>query len=288
VDGRGLECRALKRRATPPATSGDGEAEAGSEPAITVCMASVVNVFPEGATSDETGPVFASRPVARRRRLHPRILPEHDAFQAVLHDDEVATFYLRMIQKALHHMCVTSTVGRSLEVKVAPCPERSAQALFQLIQDKFDAEVTNDDDAKLNYLTYKIELSSIDEIKEMCGFQYRWDTGWENMRMTRGNCLTLIPPPLMILFRRSRNRANVCPKELSIVATAFRIHPLRLQLNCGTELRTSVDLVYLLEKDANASMLEWSKYPRAPSLSDRWIAWAHSPAVDSVSVDEVV
>ncbi|KAL1528980.1 hypothetical protein AB1Y20_010301 [Prymnesium parvum] len=222
-------------------------------------MASVVNVFPEGATSDETGPVFASRPVARRRRLHPRILTEHDAFQAVLHDDEVATFYLRMIQKALHHMCVTSTVGRSLEVKVAPCPERSAQALFQLIQDKFDAEVTNDDDAKLNYLTYKIELSSIDEIKEMCGFQYRWDTGWENMRMTRGNCLTLIPPPLMILFRRSRN-----------------------------QLRTSVDLVYLLEKDANASMLEWSKYPRAPSLSDRWIAWAHSPAVDSVSVDEVV
>jgi len=272
----------------PPAISGDGAAEAVSRPAIAICMASVVNVFPEGATSDETGPVFASQPVMRRRRLPPRILPEHDAFQAVLHDDEVAMFYLRMIQKALHHMCVTSFVGRSLEVKVAPCPERSAQALFQLIQDKFDAEVTNDEDARLSYLTYKIELNAIEEIKQMCGFQYNWDNGWENIRMTRGDCLSLIPPPLMILFRRARNRVNVCPKELSIVATVFRIHPRRLQLNCGTELRASVDLVYLLEKDAKASMREWSKYPRAPALSARWIAWALSPTVDSVSVHGVL
>jgi len=122
-----------------------------------------------------------------------------------------------------------------------------------------------------------VTLTSVKHVEEFCSFHLRWDHARANLRFTRGGCLTIVPPPIIIQWVRSRvRRPYIC--NLRVLATLFRVQPQRLQLSSGTDLETTDALEFAVERRAKATILEWTVL-NPESVHVRWVAWAKSASV---------
>mmetsp|Transcript_15204 Transcript_15204/g.38060 ORF Transcript_15204/g.38060 Transcript_15204/m.38060 type:complete len:266 (+) Transcript_15204:353-1150(+) len=218
------------------------------------------------------GPIFVAEVVqSRRRRCRRRVPPGDKSFHARMRDD-LAMAYFCFMQKQLYHACTRKVEGRPLALPIGVCPHVNASHVFTNICSRFGVGIEDDAHERRSQVTYSVTLTSVAHVEEFCSFHLRWDNARANLRFTRGGCLTIVPPPIIIQWVRSRvSRPYV--SNLRVLATFFRVQPHHLQLSSGTDLATTDALEYAVESRAKAVIREWAAMlPEA--VHGRWVAWA--------------
>lgn len=87
----------------------------------------------------------------------------------------------------------------------------------------------------------------------------------------------------------SRGRTRPVISQMELVLTINTIQPFRQMLDTGTDVITTVEVDYVVEVDAKATLLEWvEKRPLMQGqLGARWMEWANSETVVPVSSEGV-
>eukprot|EP00327_Prymnesium_parvum_P050466 CAMPEP_0205895630 /NCGR_PEP_ID=MMETSP1083-20121108/24505_1 /ASSEMBLY_ACC=CAM_ASM_000430 /TAXON_ID=97485 /ORGANISM="Prymnesium parvum, Strain Texoma1" /LENGTH=150 /DNA_ID=CAMNT_0053260613 /DNA_START=241 /DNA_END=690 /DNA_ORIENTATION=- len=118
-------------------------------------------------------------------------------------------------------------------------------------------ELKDDADECRSNVSYTLTFADNRDVQKLCGFQYRFPTGFANIRLVRrAAALAIVPSPLIIVWKVGRS-VRPYTSKLQVIVTSFQVVPARSVLETGTDLETSVSIDHIVERDAKSSLLAW-------------------------------